>query len=64
MSGVDTVMDQEVPPPFRLPLCHGIDLREITLDELQRYYEEEKLDAVTYVKLCLENIRRVRHSKN
>ena len=52
-------LSDDIPVPFQLQLCQGLDLREVTVDELQHHYSRGDLDAYTYTKYCLENIRKV-----
>lgn len=54
------MQDQQIPEVFRLSQCNGLDLYEVTVDELQHHFSSGSLDSVTYTKYCLENIRKVR----
>lgn len=53
------VLRDEVPKVFKLPNCNGLDLFEITIDELQHHFSNGNLTSVQYTAFCLENIRRV-----
>jgi hypothetical protein len=50
----------EMPEPFRMELCCGHDLQEISVDRLQHLFSTEALSSVDYTKFCLERIRKVR----
>lgn len=53
------ISEDELPLPFRLARCNGIDMREMSVDELQHHCRTGSLDAVTYISFCLEQIRKV-----
>ncbi|KAH0848924.1 hypothetical protein AYO21_08744 [Fonsecaea monophora] len=48
----------ELPEVFRLPLYNGLDLYEVSVDELQHLYSTEALSSVEYVKFCLERVQK------
>lgn len=50
------------PSVFDVTKLNDIDLFEVTVEEIQHYYSNGQLDAVTYTCFCLENIRKVRGS--
>lgn len=49
----------KTPIVFELPKCNGLDLFEVTVDELQHHFSSWNLSSVQYTKFCLENIRKV-----
>lgn len=49
-----------VPEPFQLPKHNGLDLFEVTIDELQYHFSSGSLTILEYTKFCLEAIRKVR----
>lgn len=49
----------KIPEVFELPKCNGLDLFEVTVDELQHHFSSGTLTSVQYTKFCLENIRKV-----
>lgn len=51
----------KVPEVFELPQCHGLDLFEVTVDELQHHLSSGNLTSVQYTTFCLENICKVSH---
>ncbi len=53
------VPSQPGPSDFHLPLCEGLDLFEVTIDELQHFMSSGQLTAETYVQFCIERIRQV-----
>lgn len=53
------IFRDDIPEPFRLQKCNGLDLFEVTGDQLQHYLSNGELTAVDYTKFCLENIRKV-----
>ncbi|KIX96203.1 uncharacterized protein Z520_07981 [Fonsecaea multimorphosa CBS 102226] len=50
----------ELPEAFQLPLCNGLDLYEVSVDELQHLFSTGALSSVEYVKFCLERVRKVK----
>lgn len=54
-------LKDEIPEVFKLPKCNGLDLFEITVDELQHHFSDGSLTSVQYTAFCLENIRKVGH---
>ncbi|OQU98275.1 hypothetical protein CLAIMM_04084 [Cladophialophora immunda] len=48
----------EMPEVFRLPRCNGLDLYEVSVDELQHLYSTGALSSVDYVKFCLERVQK------
>lgn len=50
----------DVPHIFRLPKLNGLDLFEVTVDQLQDHYRKGRLTSTGYVRFCLERIRAVR----
>ena len=51
--------NQSVPEPFRLSELNGIDLFEITVDELQHHFASGQLTSQEYTAYCIESIRKV-----
>lgn len=49
----------KVPQVFEFSKCNGLDLFEVTVDELQHHYSMGALNSVQYTTFCLENIRKV-----
>jgi hypothetical protein len=49
-----------IPDIFRLPTLHGVDLFEITVDELQHHFSSRTLTSWEYTRLCLSRIQKVR----
>lgn len=54
-----TKIHDDVPEVFRLGKCCGVDLYEVTIDQLQSYFSNDDLTAYQYTLFCLENIRKV-----
>lgn len=50
----------DIPDIFRLPTLHGVDLFEITVDELQHHFSSRSLTSWEYTRLCLNRIQKVR----
>jgi amidase len=48
-----------MPEIFRLPLCNGLDVHEISVDELQHHYATGALSSQEYVSFCLDRIQKV-----
>ena len=48
-----------IPQIFHLPKLKGLDLFEITIDELQEHYENDSLTSVGYVQFCLDRIQKI-----
>lgn len=48
-----------VPELSQLPELNGIDLREVTITQLQQYYTREKFTSSEYVDFCIEAIQKV-----
>lgn len=53
------VLKDEIPEVFKLHKCNGLDLFEVTVDELQHHLSNGNLTSVQYTAFCLENIRKV-----
>lgn len=49
----------DIPDAFRLPPCDGNDVYELSADELQHLLSSGTMTSVSYVRHCLERIRRV-----
>lgn len=49
----------KIPEVFELSKCNGLDLFEVTVDELQHHFSTGTLTSVQYTTFCLENIRKV-----
>ncbi|KAF2436222.1 amidase [Tothia fuscella] len=54
-----SVSQDHVPAIFRVEELKGVELYEITIDELQKCFKDGSLTSVDYVKYCLERIQRV-----
>lgn len=52
----------KIPSVFELTNCSGLDLFEVTVDELQHHFTSGDLTSVQYTAFCLESIRKVGHS--
>ncbi|KAK5062778.1 hypothetical protein LTR84_004853 [Exophiala bonariae] len=48
-----------IPDIFRLPTLHGVDLFEITIDELQHHFSSRSLTSWEYTRLCLNRIQKI-----
>lgn len=55
-SGLD---QDELPEVFRLPLCDGHDLYEVTVDEVQHLFSSGGLTSEQYVQFCLDRVQQV-----
>ncbi|OAP55301.1 hypothetical protein AYL99_10274 [Fonsecaea erecta] len=53
---------EELPEAFRLSLCNGLDLYEVSVDELQHLYSTGALSSIDYVKFCLQRVQKVNAS--
>ena len=53
-----SIHDDTVPNVFQLQKCNGVDVFEVSVDELQHHLSCGDFDSLTYVKFCLENIRK------
>lgn len=51
--------EDNVPDVFRVPQCDGNDVFELSADELQHFLSTGLMTSVSFVKHCLERIRRV-----
>lgn len=52
--------DQEgIPDVFHVPQCDGNDVYELSADEIQHLLSIKAMTSVSFVKHCLERIRRV-----
>ena len=51
---------QHVPNNFRVQLLNGVDLFEMTIEELQRCLTDLRFTSVECVKFCLQRIHSVR----
>lgn len=51
---------QHVPQSFRVQLLKGVDLFEMTVEELQQCLTDLRFTSVEFVKFCLERIHSVR----
>ncbi|EXJ83069.1 hypothetical protein A1O1_06687 [Capronia coronata CBS 617.96] len=49
----------EVPEVFRLPSCHGYDLYEVTVDDLQYLFSSGGLNSEQYVQFCLDRVQKI-----
>jgi len=47
---------QDILPTFRVPLLRGLDLYEITIDELQHCLANKRFTSVDLTHFCLERI--------
>ena len=52
---------QDVPDKFHVQSLKGIELYEVSVENLQRYLTEGHFSSVDYVRFCLERIRCVRN---
>ena len=50
---------QHVPQQFQVQLLKGVDLFEMTIEELQRCLTDRRFTSVDFVKFCLERIHSV-----
>lgn len=50
----------DIPDVFQLPAFHGIDLFEISIDELQHHFSSGSLTSWEYTRMCLKRIQKVR----
>ena len=50
------------PAAFQLTRLKGVDLFEVTIDQLQDHYEQGRFTCADYVDFCLERLRKVRAS--
>lgn len=50
----------DIPDVFHVPQCDGNDVFELSADELQHLLSTNAMTSVSFVKHCLERIRRVR----
>lgn len=48
-----------IPELFQLPELNGINLREVTITQLQQYYTAGKFTSSEYVDFCIEAIQKV-----
>ena len=62
MESMKVDPQDQIPPTFRVGGLHGVELFEITIDKLQRYFAQGRLSSVDYVRFCLERIQCVRAS--
>lgn len=46
-----------IPELFRVPKLGGLDVYEISVEQLQAHFEADSFTSVDYVKFCLERIR-------
>ena len=51
---------QHVPQTFRVQLLKGVDLFEVTIEELQRCLTDRLFTSVEFVKFCLQRVHSVR----
>lgn len=51
---------QDVPHIFQVQPLKGVDLFEMTIEELQRCLTDRRLTSVDFVKFCLQRIHSVR----
>ena len=51
---------QHVPQIFRVQLLKGVDIFEMTIEELQRCLTDRHFTSVEFIKFCLERIHSVR----
>lgn len=50
----------DIPKAFHLPVFRGIDLFEISIDELQHHFSSGSLTSWEYTRICLKRIQKVR----
>lgn len=50
----------DIPDVFQLPAFRGIDLFEISIDELQHHFSSGSLTSWEYTRICLKRIQKVR----
>jgi len=50
----------EIPDAFQMPAFRGIDLFEISIDELQHHFSSGSLTSWEYTRICLKRIQKVR----
>jgi amidase len=50
----------DIPDVFQLPAFRGIDLFEISIDELQHLFSSGSLTSWEYTRVCLKRIQKVR----
>ena len=50
---------KEIPHVFRFPSVKGVDLNEVSISRLQKYYEKGTFTTIDYVRACLERIRNI-----
>lgn len=55
-------MQDDLPEVFRLPLCNGQDLYEVSVDELQHLFTSGALTSEDYVQFCLDHVQKVNRS--
>ncbi|KAJ4543015.1 hypothetical protein HRR80_001930 [Exophiala dermatitidis] len=51
-------MQDDLPEVFRLPLCNGQDLYEVSVDELQHLFTSGALTSEDYVQFCLDHVQK------
>ncbi len=59
-EGTYNFSQQHVPSNFRVQPLKGVELFEMTIEELQRCLTDHRFTSVDFVKFCLQRIHSVR----